>query len=42
MNPTMLVVFLSSLAGFTGLFFWIFSLKVRLTRLEIKRSAQGD
>lgn len=37
MNPTMLIVFLSSLAGFTGLFFWIYSLKLRLTRLEFKR-----
>lgn len=42
MNPTMLVVFLSSLAGFTGLFFWIYSLKVRLARLEFKRSTEGD
>ncbi len=42
MNPTMLIVFLSSLAGFTGLFFWIFSLKVRVARLEFKRSIQGD
>ena len=41
MNSTMLVVFLSSLAGFTGLFFWIYSLKVRLARLESGRSTEG-
>ncbi len=42
MNGTMLTVFLSSLAGFTGLFFWMYSLKVRLARLEFKRSTIGD
>jgi len=41
MNGTMLVVFLSSLAGFTGLYFWIYSLKVRITRLEYRRSTEG-
>jgi heme exporter protein C len=41
MNGTMLTVFLSSLAGFTALFFWIYSLKVRLARLEFKRSTEG-
>jgi hypothetical protein len=34
-------VFLSSLAGFTALFFWVYSLKVRLARLEFKRSTEG-
>jgi heme exporter protein C len=34
MNPTMLIIFLSSLAGFTGLFFWMWNLHVRTTRLE--------
>lgn len=33
MNGSMLVVFLSSLAGFTALYFWMFSLKVRAERL---------
>ena len=37
MNPTMLVIFLGSLAGFTGLFFWMWSLQVRATRIEIRR-----
>lgn len=41
MQGTMLAVFLSSLAGFTALFFWIYSLKVRLTRLEFRRSTEG-
>ena len=41
MNGTMLTVFLSSLAGFTALFFWIYSLKVRISRLEYRRSTQG-
>lgn len=42
MNGTMLTVFLSSLAGFTGIYFWMYSLKVRLARLEFKRSITGD
>jgi heme exporter protein C len=33
MNATMLVVFLSSLAGFTGLYYWMWSLQVRSVRL---------
>ncbi len=39
MNPTMLVVFLSSLAGFTALFFWMLNLKVRLLKVELKRTS---
>ncbi len=34
MNTTMLIVFLSSLAGFTALYVWMFSMKVRAVRLE--------
>ena len=41
MNGTMLTVFLSSLAGFTALFFWIFSLRVRLARLINRRFPEG-
>jgi heme exporter protein C len=33
MNKTMLVVFLSSLAGFTALYAWMWNLKVRIERL---------
>ncbi len=35
MNGTMLTVFLSSLAGFTALYFWMFVLKVRAYRIEL-------
>lgn len=38
MNTTMLIVFLSSLAGFTGLFAWMFNLRVRLAKLNIKEN----
>ncbi|MBU1298927.1 MAG: cytochrome c biogenesis protein [Bacteroidetes bacterium] len=34
MNPTMLVIFLTSLASFTGIYYWMFKLKVRITRLD--------
>jgi heme exporter protein C len=34
MNGAMLTVFLCSLAGFTALYVWMFTLKVRATRLE--------
>ncbi len=34
MAPNMLLVFLSSLLGFTLLYFWMFNLKVRASRLE--------
>ncbi len=37
MNRTMLVVFLSSLAGFTGLFYWMWKLQVRVRLLEFNR-----
>ncbi|MBI4535593.1 MAG: cytochrome c biogenesis protein CcsA [Ignavibacteriae bacterium] len=37
MNTTMLVVFLSSLAGFTGLYFWMWNLHVRAHRIAYHR-----
>lgn len=37
MNTTMLVVFLASLAGFTGLYFWMWNLHVRVQRLHFIR-----
>ena len=37
MNATMLVVFLSSLAGFTGLYYWMWNLHVRSRKLEFER-----
>ncbi|MEK7250192.1 MAG: cytochrome c biogenesis protein CcsA [Bacteroidota bacterium] len=38
MNPTMLVVFLSSLAGFTGLYYWMWKLHVRAQSFELHRN----
>jgi heme exporter protein C len=35
MNTTMLLVFLASLAGFTGLYFWMWNLHVRAQRLHL-------
>jgi heme exporter protein C len=37
MNPTMLVIFIVSLASFTAIFFWMYNLKIRLTKLEHKK-----
>ena len=37
MNPTMLIIFLASLAGFTGVFFWMWNLHVRATRVETRQ-----
>lgn len=37
MNRTMLVVFLASLAGFTGLFYWMWKVQVRTRALELNR-----
>lgn len=38
MNPTMLAVFLSSLAGFTGVYFWMWRLHVRAKLLELRQA----
>ncbi len=38
MNSTMLIVFLSSLAGFTGLYYWMWRLQVRMRLLELSRA----
>ncbi len=35
MNTTMLMVFLASLAGFTGLYYWMWNLYVRIRRIEV-------
>jgi heme exporter protein C len=42
MNPTMLVIFLSSLAGFTALYFWILRLRVRIEQLDNKLHEKGE
>nr|HMT12906.1 cytochrome C biogenesis protein [Ignavibacteria bacterium] len=36
MNTSMLLVFLSSLAGFTGLFVWMLNLRIRISKLSLK------
>jgi heme exporter protein C len=36
MDPKMLIIFLTSLAAFTFLFFWMLNLKIRLERIKIK------
>ncbi len=42
MNITMLVIFVGSLAGFTGLYFWMWNLHVRVQRLELNRVSEGE
>jgi heme exporter protein C len=37
MNTTMLVIFLSSLAGFTGLYYWMWNLNVRAQQVDLRR-----
>ena len=41
MDVVMLIVFLSSLFTFTLLYFWIFNIKVRFEKLELKRIIQN-
>jgi heme exporter protein C len=41
MNATMLLVFLGSLAGFTGLYFWMWNLHVRAQRLRFHSESVG-
>ena len=38
MNATMRVIFYASLIGFTGLFYWMWNLHVRMTRIQSKRT----
>ncbi len=42
MNGTMLVIFLSSLAGFTAFYFWLWRLKFRALRIEYKTQTYGE
>jgi len=37
MNTMMLVIFLCSLAGFTALFFWMFSVKLRIENMHVRK-----
>jgi heme exporter protein C len=41
MDPRIRIAFFSMLIGFTGLFFWVLNLKVRLLRLERRRAEQA-
>lgn len=38
MSTNMLIVFLSSLAGFTGLYAWMLNLRIRIAKLKLKES----
>jgi len=42
MNLTMLLVFFSSLLGFTGLYIWMFTLQVRIRRLQLQHPHQKE
>lgn len=41
MDPRIRIVFFAMLVGFTGLFFWLNSLRVRLSRIERNRAESG-
>ena len=41
MAPNMRVLFFASLAGFTGLYYWMWNLHVRASRLEFHRSMKA-
>jgi heme exporter protein C len=38
MDTGMLLIFLSSLAGFTALFYWMLNLKIRLAKIELSKN----
>ncbi|MGC8915849.1 MAG: cytochrome c biogenesis protein CcsA [Thermoanaerobaculum sp.] len=42
MDSRMFQVLLGSLVGFTGLFWWLYSLEVRLARLQLRREQGGE
>ena len=42
MNRTMFLIFMSSLAGFTALFFWMWNLAVRIGKLEFIRHTENE
>jgi heme exporter protein C len=42
MNTTMLAVFLASLAGFTGVYYWMWTLRVRAGTVELRRATEGE
>jgi heme exporter protein C len=42
MDSRMFQVLLGSLLGFTGLFWWLYSMETRLARLQLKRDQRGE
>jgi heme exporter protein C len=42
MDPSIRTSFFAMLIGFTGLFYWVLNLKVRVLRLERRRAERGD
>lgn len=40
-NPVMRIVFYASLLGFTVLYLWMFSLRIRFRRIELSRGSSG-
>ncbi len=42
MDPRMLQTLFASLVGFTGLFFWLYTLDVRLARVRLARQAREE
>ena len=41
MDPRIRTAFYAMVIGFTGLFFWMLNLKVRLLRIERRRAEQA-
>lgn len=42
MNPTMLIIFLSSLVAFTCIYYWMFNLRVRFARLDYHQQTKEE
>jgi heme exporter protein C len=42
MNPMMLIIFLSSLTAFTGIYFWMFNLRMRFARLDYHQQTKEE
>ena len=42
MESRMFQILMGALAGFTGLFFWLYSLDVRLARVRLGRQAREE
>lgn len=42
MDAAMLIIFLSSLAGFTALFYWMLNLKIRIAKLQFLKDKEGE